>query len=229
MGLPTVLLFDVDGTLVDTGGAGRRSIEAAFSEVFGEPFGPLGFPFAGMTDRSIIRRGLAQRGLEANEALMEAIVRAYLARLAVEVPASTSYRVLTAVADVVDAALATPRFAIGLGTGNVAEGARIKLRRGGLAERFAFGGFGCDHEERAELLRAGARRGAERLGEALSACRVVVIGDTPKDIAAALAIGAECLAVATGPFEVEQLAGLGASRVAADLSDADAVRWLLSG
>lgn len=228
MGRPTVLLFDVDGTLVDTGGAGRRSIEAAFSDVFGEGGEPLGFSFAGMTDRAIIRRGLVQRGLEVSARVMEAIVRAYLVRLAVEVPTSPRYRVLTGVPEVLDAALAQPGFAVGLGTGNVEPGARIKLGRGGIAERFAFGGFGCDHEDRATLLAVGARRGAERLAAPLEACRVVVIGDTPKDIAAACDIGAECLAVATGAYEVAALGGLGATRIAADLSDPDAVAWLLA-
>jgi phosphoglycolate phosphatase len=228
MGLPTVLLFDVDGTLVDTGGAGRRSIEAAFADVFADVAEPLSFPFAGMTDRAIIRRGLVERGLEVSARVMEAIVRAYLARLAVEVPASPRYRVLTAVPELLDAVLAQRDFAVGLGTGNVEPGARIKLRRGGIAERFAFGGFGCDHEDRAALLAAGARRGAERLGVPLEHCRVVVIGDTPKDIAAASAIGAECLAVATGAFDVATLGGLGASRIAADLSDPAALAWLLA-
>ena len=87
---------------------------------------------------------------------------------------------------------------MGLGTGNIREGARVKLSRVGLFERFSFGGFGCDHEDRAALIRRGAERGAEQLGLPLSECRVVVIGDTPKDVAAALACGGECVGVGTG-------------------------------
>jgi phosphoglycolate phosphatase len=83
---------------------------------------------------------------------------------------------------------------------------QIELSRVGLHERFAFGGFGSDHETHSELIRIGAERGAALLGAPLSACRVVVIGDTPKDIAAARAVGAESLAVATGSFSTAALA-----------------------
>jgi phosphoglycolate phosphatase len=117
--------------------------------------------------------------------------------------------------------------AIGLGTGNVREGARLKLERVGLHHRFAFGGFGCDHELRAELIRVGAERGARALGAPLEACRVVVIGDTPKDIAAAQAIGAECLAVATGTFTTADLTAHAPTRVVADLAEAGALAALL--
>ena len=104
----------------------------------------------------------------------------------------------------IEAALALchgrPGFAVGLGTGNVEEGARLKLDRVDLCRHFSFGGYGSDHADRAELLAIGARRGRARLGVGDGPCRVVVIGDTPKDIAAARAIGAESIAVATGSY-----------------------------
>src|SRR5262249_56415312 len=102
--------------------------------------------------------------------------------------------------------LATRRGAAGgLGTGNPREGARRKLERAGLDGHFRFGGFGSDHEDRAELLRIGAGRGATWLGYPPGACRTIVIGDTPHDVAAARAIGADSLGVATGGCRVEAL------------------------
>jgi phosphoglycolate phosphatase-like HAD superfamily hydrolase len=108
--------------------------------------------------------------------------------------------------------------AVGLGTGNVREGARLKLGRVGLFEHFDFGGYGCDAEDRAEVIRIGAERGASALGRTLSECRVVVIGDTPKDVAAAQAIGAECVGVATGSYSVDALLACGATAAFSDLT-----------
>jgi phosphoglycolate phosphatase-like HAD superfamily hydrolase len=110
--------------------------------------------------------------------------------------------------------------AVGLGTGNIRRGAEIKLARGGLHQHFAFGGFGCDHEDRAELLRIGAERGAARLGRPRAACRVVVSGDTVRDVQAALAIGAACIGVGTGGIALAELLQAGATAVCADLRSA---------
>ena len=95
--------------------------------------------------------------------------------------------------------------AVGLGTGNIEAGAWAKLDAVGLRGRFGFGGFGSDAEDRAALLRVGATRGAASLGAGIDECRVVVIGDTPRDLAAANAIGAECVLVATGTFTTAAL------------------------
>src|SRR5262249_15158691 len=119
--------------------------------------------------------------------------------------------------------------AVGLGTGNLREGARLKLSRVGLLGRFAFGGFGSDHESRPELLRIGAERGAAALEAPVGECGVVVIGDTPKDVSAALAIGAECLAVATGSFDAAALAAAGATWTFRDLAEEGALDALLDG
>ena len=131
------------------------------------------------------------------------------------------------VREAVDAALARPGFAVGLGTGNVREGARIKLARVGLADRFAFGGFGCDHENRVELIRQGARGGADRLGVPVASCRVVIIGDTPKDVDAAKGIGAECIGVGTGQYTPEALLEAGADHAFADFTVREALPTLL--
>ena len=205
---PTVLLFDVDGTLVTTDGAGRRAVERAFELRHGTKE-VLDFSFGGMTDKAIVRHGLLGLGRPfASEAEllaeMEATLLFYLDVLAEEV-GRAAIRIHDGMERALDMADARPGLALGLGTGNIRRGAEIKLGRVGIFHRFSFGGFGDDSIDRPPLLMAGARRGAKQLGVPVEACRVVVIGDTPKDIAAAKAIGAESVAVATGLHTVAAL------------------------
>jgi phosphoglycolate phosphatase-like HAD superfamily hydrolase len=225
---PAVYLWDIDGTLVSSDGAGRRAIQRAFGAVASRPDATDGFSFAGMTDRAIARRGLDAVGLVPTDAAIEAVIAAYLEYLEEEVRLARDYRLHEGVLPAVDATLARPAAAVGLGTGNVAEGARIKLTRLGIADRFRFGGFGSDDEDRARLLAVGAERGAELLGLPRRDCRVVVIGDTPKDIAAAHAIGAEAVAVATGPFSVDELRASGPEHVFSHLGVPGAVDVLIA-
>jgi len=226
---PTILLFDVDGTLVTTGGVGRRALELAFERAHGRRDACSGFRFDGMTDRAIVRGGLAALGREATPEAIDALLALYLEVLAEEVAAApaATYRVHAGMEQVLDTARGRGEVAVGLGTGNIREGARIKLERVGLFDRFAFGGFGCDHEDRPTLLRRGAERGAGHLGVRLGAGRVVVIGDTPKDVLAARAIGAESVAVATGSFTVAELAAAGATHAFATLAVAGALEAVL--
>jgi phosphoglycolate phosphatase len=222
----TVLLFDIDGTLVLTGGAGRRAMVGAFANLHGKDDVFEGTSFAGMTDRAIARHGLRELVAEITEAEIDRALDAYLALLDIELARSTGYRVLPGVSRLLESLRGMPDVAIGLGTGNVRRGAYAKLARGGLDGTFSFGGFGCDAEDRTELLRAGARRGAEILGASLEACRVVVIGDTPKDVAAAQGIGAVCIGVGTGGYTPAELLACGAHRAFATLED-DAARTSL--
>jgi len=225
---PTVYLFDIDGTLISTGGAGRRAMEGAFRDVHG-PAGPAGvaFSYAGMTDRAIVRAGLLALEHHAPDAAaIDRVLERYLGRLAHEVLATTTYVVHPGVMGVVAWLRDRPRIALGLGTGNVKTGAYAKLARGALDAPFAFGGFGCDAEDRTDLLRVGAGRGADALGLPLAECRVVVIGDTPKDVAAARGIGAECIGVGTGGFAPAALRDLGAQNAFATLEE-DGVREAL--
>jgi phosphoglycolate phosphatase-like HAD superfamily hydrolase len=223
----TVLLFDIDGTILSTGGAGRRAIARAFERCTGRGDACTSFSFAGMTDRAIVRTGYAAIGREVAEADIDALIAVYVEILAEEMAATANARVHDGILAALDAAAVRAGFAVGLGTGNVRAGARAKLTRVGLHERFAFGGFGCDHERRDELLRIGATRGAASLGAPLEACRVVVIGDTPKDIAAAKAIGAESIAVATGGHDLAELTGCGPTHVFQDLTAPGALSALL--
>jgi len=224
---PTVVLVDVDGTLISTGGTGRKALERAFERVHGRADACEHFSFAGMTDRAIFRGGLKAIGAEGTEGEIDVLLESYLAHLEEEVARAAVYRVHDGIVDALDALRAQPHVALGLGTGNVEVGARTKLARVDLNRYFDFGGYGCDAEPRAELIGAGARRGAARLGVPLEGCRLVIVGDTPKDVAAAHANGGACLAVATGGASFEALVAAGAEMVCQDLTDPKAQAWLL--
>jgi phosphoglycolate phosphatase len=208
---PTVVLFDIDGTLITTGGVGRRAIELTFEAAYGRADACSGFRFDGMTDRAIMREALAALREPVTDETVDRLIAGYVLHLerAVAAAPDASYRVHDGMHDAI-ALCAQLGHAVGLGTGNVREGARLKLARVGLFERFAFGGFGDDHEQRDRLLAAGAARGAAQLGVAVSEARVIVVGDSPRDVSAALAIGAECVGVATGSSTAEQLRACGA-------------------
>jgi phosphoglycolate phosphatase len=218
---PRILLFDIDGTLVSCGGAGRRALGRAFLDLYGRR-DVLEFSFGGLTDRAIVRAGLAACAAAEDEPVIDRLIARYLEHLPETLQDSCGYRVMPGVTAVVPKLAGMAGIAVGLGTGNVRLGATAKLARGGLHLLFPFGGFGCDHEQRSELLAIGARRGAERLGAELLDCRVIVVGDTPRDVAAALAIGATAVAVATGDHEAGELAAAGAEIVLSDLEDARA-------
>ncbi len=224
---PTILLFDIDGTLIDSTGIGRAALEDAFEELCGRRDAISSFRLDGMTDPAIVRQGLAAIGQPTNAADITRILDNYLARLEHHVAGVPieSYIVHPGVRDSVDRAHAAG-YAVGLGTGNIVPGARIKLGKVGLFERFDFGGYGSDAEDRPTLLKHGAERGAKHLGVPLEQCRIVVIGDTPKDIAAATAIGAQCLAVGTGHYDAKTLATHGCHMAVDHLDTAEARRVL---
>lgn len=226
--MSVVVLFDIDGTLITTGGVGRRAIELAFEELFGSKEACSHFGFDGMTDRAIVRQGLAALGREATPAAIDTVITAYVRHLERTVAAAPdpSYRIHDGMLEAI-ALCEREGFATGLGTGNIREGARLKLARVGIFDRFPFGGFGDDHEERDRLLAAGKRRGAERLGLAFEATHVVVIGDSPRDVSAAKAIGAACLGVGTGSSSAARLLELGATAAFDSLAAPGALEALL--
>jgi phosphoglycolate phosphatase len=223
-----VLLFDIDGTLVTTGGVGRRAVERAFQRAHERGDACSLIRFDGMTDRSITRLGLEAIGVTPTDEAIEALLAIYLGELAAELSQSTpeTYRVHVGVPEAL-AAAGQRGMALGLGTGNLEQGARLKLEHVRLYHHFGFGGFGSDHELRIELIRTGAERGARQLGLPVSACRVVVIGDTPKDVDAARGIGAESIGVGTASFSAQQLLEHGATYAFDDLLAPGALRALL--
>ena len=226
---PTVLLFDVDGTLLSAGGAGRRALERAFAGRCGSAVPLHDVRFNGMTDPGIVRAGLERLGGTPDERLIAGILEDYLELLGDELARATVFQVYPGVAALLETLATRREVAVGLGTGNLREGARRKLERAGLDGHFRFGGFGSDHEDRAELLRIGAGRGATWLGYPPGACRTIVIGDTPHDVAAARAIGADSLGVATGGCGVEELRAAGATWAVSDLTAPAALDALCRG
>lgn len=220
------LLFDVDGTLADTLGAGKAALSAAMDEVYGET-GPVEtYDFHGRTDPEIVRGLLRSAGWpDADIQLgLEDLWPDYLERLRGELEARAGRaRPLAGVPALLARLALDERFACGLVTGNLEEGARLKLAAIGCAEPFSFGAFGSDAEERDVLPAVALARAARRFGRPFAARDAVVIGDTPADIRCGRAAGARVLAVATGRHGADELAAHRPDAVFADLSDADRV------
>lgn len=226
MSPPTVFLFDIDGTILDARGAGRRAMEAGFESVCpgcGDAMGAI--RFSGMTDPGIARAALTHAGQPADDSQIQRVVAAYLLRIEIELR-SAPPTVYEGAQAAIDLAHAQPRAAVGLGTGNHIDGARHKLTPAGLWDSFSFGGFGSDAEIRSDMLAVGRDRGLAHLGASAAEARVVVVGDTPRDVEAAAAIGALCLAVTTGSHDADTLREAGADRVVDRLDRPEALEFL---
>jgi phosphoglycolate phosphatase-like HAD superfamily hydrolase len=200
-----LVLFDIDGTLVRTGGAGVQAFARAFASEFGQPDGTELVKFSGRTDTSLVRELFSLRQIEPSPGNFQRFFAAYVVWLE-KLMRECAGGVCEGVPEFYRALEARPQPPlIGLLTGNIRRGAEIKLERYQLWEKFPFGGFGDDHEERPKIAAIAQQRGGERLGRKLDGREVLVIGDTPLDIDCARAIGAKVLAVATGSFTVEEL------------------------
>jgi len=223
-GAQRVLLFDVDGTLVHAGGAGRRALGRVMSAELGAIDGALtGLRLDGMTDRLIVREVLVAIGRPFDAALCDRLLAAYVEVLKEEIH-GPGYAVLPGVEDLLEE-LARAGAAVGLCTGNVSAGARIKLARGGLDRFFEWGpravaAFADDGEARELLVRAALDRASLRRGAPAGPGDVLVIGDTPRDVSAARAHGVLALGVATGRYGVEELRAAGAHSVRPTLEGA---------
>lgn len=219
-----LILFDIDGTLLDAGGAGRRAIAAAMIQVYGQT-GPMeGYRMGGRTDPQIVRELLGAAGVDEGEieAGFAALWPAYVGNLAREME---RVEPLPGVAALVERVHAHGgEMVLGLLTGNVREGARIKVQGAGLPfERFRVGAYGSDHWQRPELPAVAIRRARELTGIGYAGKEVVIVGDTPFDISCGAHLGVRTLAVATGGHTMEELAACGPDHLFADLSDTDAV------
>jgi phosphoglycolate phosphatase-like HAD superfamily hydrolase len=220
-------LLDIDGTLLRASGAGRRAFERALGDHAGAPIdGAISsLQFDGMTDRGIVRESLALLGRPFEEAACDAILATYVAHLGGEIQ-HPGFRVLPGVVALLEA-LAARRAAFGLCTGNVAAGARVKLRRGDLERFFDWGpggmhGFAEDGEARPLVVAAAVRRVAAALGREVRASEVLIVGDTPRDVWAAHQVGCPALCVATGNFDEAALRAAGADAVASTLEAPEA-------
>jgi phosphoglycolate phosphatase-like HAD superfamily hydrolase len=217
-----LVLFDIDGTILWSDGAGRRAMTAALTEIFGGA-GPTDYRYDGKTDPQIVRDLMRHHGHsdERIDARLDALMERYLEGLRAELaPGTTHAHLFDGVADLLDALEARDDITLGLLTGNLEEGAAIKLRAVGIdPERFRVGAFGSDHHHRPELPAVAQRRARERLGVEIAGERIIVIGDTPADLECGRAIGAKAIGVATGRYSVEELRRHQALAVFRDLSD----------
>ncbi len=213
-----VILFDIDNTLLYTGGAGGQALNRAFNELYGVSDGFAHVEFSGRTDRSILSTALAQAGVEGDVAThLKQFTDVYYAKLPVtlrERPGS-----LMPGFPQLLAALREAGARLGLATGNFSEGARLKLEYYGIWDYFLGGGFGEVDEERAQVVAAAIRN----VANGASAEEILVIGDTPHDITSAADNGALGIGVATGNYTTEQLKDSGAHLVYQDFADWESV------
>jgi len=217
-----VVLFDIDGTLLASGGVGRRAMEGALLAHFGT-IGPTHYRYDGKTDKQIVRESMCHAGFtdDVINARMDSLIADYLARLDHTVKSGDhGVRVHLGVRELLDALNARDDVLLGLLTGNIAAGAALKLRAAGLeADRFCIGAFGSDHEQRNALPAIAQQRATERLGCAVPGNALVIIGDTPADIECGRGIGARAVAVATGHYTVTDLAAHAPHAVVEDFTD----------
>lgn len=211
------ILFDIDGTLITSGGAGATSWRMAFDELYGMRADISQITDIGMTDPAVGRetfQSVLHR--EPSEAEFEQLLDRRLYYLRQAVASSTGYRVLPGVATLLPRLL-QQGFLLGLVTGNLEAAAHVKLHRGGLNRYFAFGGYGSDAADRGDLTKIAVERAQLVYGGPLSRNQCVAVGDTPHDVAGAHAAGIACIAVASSHFSVDQLHASGADYVIASL------------
>lgn len=210
-------MFDVDETLISTGGAGARAWRSAFHELWGVEADITRYTQGGMTDPEVGRRTFeGVMGRVPNDGEMAQLLAGYLQRLPGEVADSPGYRVLPGVPEVLKR-LVDHGVLLGITSGALEAGAHAKLDRGGLNQFFTFGGYGSDSRDRGELTRIAIDRAAQIHGHPIDPDDVMVVGDTPLDVQAAHAAGAVAVAVASGRWTVDQLRQSGAEHVLASL------------
>src|SRR5258705_12805280 len=221
-----LVLFDIDGTILWTDGAGRRAVFGALEQHFGA-IDPGEHLFDGKTDPQIVRELLRHAGVSDTDidARLDQVLDRYYSLLRLELDgADHREHVFPGVHQLLDELEGRDDVVLGLLTGNIEPGARAKLSAVGIApDRFVVGAFGSDHHHRPELPEIARRRAEEALGHPVAGRDVVVIGDTPADMAFGGGIGAVAVGVATGRYSVDEPRACDASAVFAHLSDTDAV------
>lgn len=213
------ILFDIDGTLIITGGAGATSWRLAFDELYGLPADIGEFTDTGMTDPEVGRRtfgAVLHREPERRE--FTRLLERRLHHLQRAVAQSDTYRVLAGVKELLPK-LTDGGYLLGLVTGNVEAAAHIKLHRAELNRFFSFGGYGSDSTDRGELTRIALKRAALVYGEPVAPEQAIVVGDTPHDVDGAHAAGIACVGVGSHHFDVDQLREAGADYAMATLED----------
>ena len=212
-----LILFDIDGTLFDPGKVGRKAITRAFHETFAIPDAFSGIHMAGKTDIQIIKEALTAQGLPSDDGVIPGILAKYVSFLKSEVTTG-KMKLKPGVLELLQDLEKTEGFHLALLTGNIEQGARIKLSVFDLNGYFPMGAFGDDHEDRNRLLPIALEkfRTVTALDIGFSDC--IVIGDTPMDVQCSQPFGAISIAVATGPYSHETLSNTGADYVLNDLT-----------
>lgn len=200
--------MDIDGTLLHTGGAGTRSLSKSFQKIYGIEKAFQGITMDGKTDPEIVKEAIQRNGIkqEIEPAELERIFAEYIAFLKEEIWISPNYRLMPGVKDMLENLHARENILLGIASGNIQQGAEIKLKRGGIDKYFLFGGYGSDSEDRGEVIKI-AISGAKELlpGIELSKEDIYVIGDTPRDIIFGRQAHATTVGVATGRYPLEEL------------------------
>lgn len=214
----TLILFDIDGTLLDTSGAGRRSFALALEEAFGWGAAAQSISFAGATDLDLLERIAARHDTKLSPAQVDDFFGRLPGALRLALQAEPP-QIYPGVRELLETLSARDDVCLGLVTGNIESCAWVKLEACHLHGHFTLGAFGHEHADRRELARLARNRAEQTLpaGTTFRACHL--IGDTPSDISAAHAIGATAMAVATGSFDPERLRDAGAHHVWDSLAD----------
>ena len=224
--MTNLFVFDIDGTLLSAGGAGVLAINQVFEEAFGYENMCRHLTFAGATDKNLFARAqnIAAEASGKDPISEEEIFSLYATAFENELKRQNTCQAYDGVVELLDVLQKNEQAILGIGTGNLAATARLKLRYAGLEHYFGFGGYGSDHEQRADIFKTAVMRGAASLP--LPPSRTIVFGDTPKDIWAARAIGAEVIAVTTGSFDAEALAQEKPDLVTPSLASSEVYRFL---
>jgi phosphoglycolate phosphatase-like HAD superfamily hydrolase len=215
-----LVLFDIDGTLIDSGGAGIRSLNLAFEEYFSVKDAFTGMNLAGKTDIQILREALARHSMDDHDRNIAVLCVSYISHLREQIE-NPGRHLKPGIMEAIEILCTMDATYLGLLTGNIEEGARIKLDPFGLNRYFPVGAFGNDHEDRNMLLPVAIERFRVHSGMRISKRECIVIGDTPRDVDCAKIHGALSIAVATGPYSYESLALSGADAVLRDMSEMD--------
>jgi phosphoglycolate phosphatase len=217
-----LLLFDIDGTLIHSGGAGVHALKSAFTERFGIVDDLHDIEIAGMTDSGIVVSILNKHKIPATNENVSAFLDSYVHFLSLELPRRVG-KLLPGVLELLEKLKSRPHLVLALLTGNVSRGAQLKLEHYGVWHFFEFGAFADDHHDRNRLGTVARARAKEKHGRQFSTSEIDVIGDTPRDIACGKAFGARTIAVATGTWKRDQLAKYEPDFLIDDLSNVQGI------
>ena len=214
------ILFDIDGTLIDSGGAGMLSLNLAFKEFFSVDDAFRAIRMAGKTDLQIVNEALRMHNIDSSNGNVPGFFASYVRHLEITIHDRKGH-IKPGIRQALELLHVRDDIVLGLLTGNIETGAMIKLEAFGLAEFFEAGAFGENDPDRNKLLPIAVEKLREKKGIEIDYSQCIVIGDTPRDVACSKPYGAYAIAVATGPYSYDELSGTAADAVFHDLSDTD--------